>query len=237
MTLLTVIQDAYDELGLKSTSVSTVYDSSDAQILQMFRLLKKECNELLQEHDWQGLITVAEITTVATVEQTGLLPSDFQRMVDTRAMWNDTSKWEIVGPVSPQERRTAEVWDFNAIPQYWWIRGNELHIFDTTAGDTVSFEYISDKYIYQGESVTPATTFAGDDDTFAFPEELLTRAVVWRFKQAKGMEYAEELTDYSNLKSREITNDKGGPAVITTSPEGDRTKASLRTWPGQISTS
>ena len=234
MTLLTVIQDAAKELALDVPS--TVYSASDGQTLQMWRLLTKEGRQLLKEIAWEGLITVAEITTVATVEQTGLLPTDFDRMVDGRAMWNNTSKWRIVGPISPYERRTAEVWDFQALPQYWWLRGGELNIFDTTAGDTVSFEYISKNWVYSEADSTPAETFTADGDTFAFDEELLTLAVVWRWKEVKGLSYAEPLQDYQNRKDVILRDNKGGTATYTTNPGGDNSAAALRTWPGSIST-
>jgi hypothetical protein len=103
-----------------------------------------------------------------------------------------------------------------------------VNIYPTaTAGQTIAYEYVSKNRILlsNGNSVPGTTTFAphfmfGDEltslslsdatpdyQTSVLDEEQITKGVIWRWKQRKGFDYAEDFNSYEadleQLKARD----------------------------------
>lgn len=233
MSLLTVVQNATVLLSLQRPS--SVYGSSDAQIRLLTQLLLIEGRDLLKTYDWSALTTARTFTFIAGNPQTGEPPAAFDRM--SRAgegeyvVWNDTSNWGTVGPVSASQWTEYLARNFSALPQYWRIIDGVLNITNASAGDTGRYEYISKNWILQA-AVTPGSTLTADTDTFEFPENLLELGIIWRFKQTKGLDYAEDMETYNRHRQDCIASDKGQARTISTS--SDRIDRSSRTWYGTI---
>ena len=229
MTLLSTVQNAMALCGLDVPTA--VYSSTDQLVKQMVRLLYVEGRDLLKRHDWNSLITVSTFTCGASNAQSGEPQTDFDRMSRGVDMWNTSSDWPIHGPISAEEWNELVVRSLTSLPQYWRIIGGVLNIEEPASGDTIRYEYISNKWILQA-GVTAATTLSADTDTFRFPENLMELGLVWRWKQSKQLDYAEDMRAYQIHLMDAIQSDKGGRRVIMTDREGiDRRH---RTWHGSI---
>lgn len=230
MSLLSVVQNAMVQAGLPTPSV--VYSNTNGTVEQFVRLVYVEGRDLLKRHDWQNLLTTQTLTCAGTNAQTGYPASDFDRMARGTEVWNTSNDWPIVGPLNSKEWSDLTIRGVTSVPQFWRLIGGVLHIYQPVSGDGIQYEYVSNKWILQA-GTTPATTLSADTDTFYFPEQVLELGLVWRWKQAKQLDYAEDMRTYEGALADAIASDKGGRRVITTSRPVDNRPQ--RTWPGTVS--
>lgn len=230
MTILTIMQDVAAELVLPLPV--EVVSSTDPQIRQLLRLFYKEGRALLKEHDWQDLLTPRTFTCLSTEAQTGEPPSDFYRMAHGVEMWNTTNDFVITGPLSPGDWARLTVQEITSVPQYWRRQGGVLQVYAPRSGDSIRYEYISKNWITlaAGGRVATATS---DSDTILFPEPLVFDGMIWRWKAAKGLEYAEDMRTYELHKLGEIAVDRGGTKTYSTNR--NEFHRPFKTWPGTIS--
>ena len=208
MTLLTTIQNAADRVGI--VRPTSVVGSADQQVRQLLSLTQQKGKELARRHPWQALIMEKSITATATETQTGAIPTDFDRFVD-ETFYNRTAKRKVAGPMNPQEwadykgRTAAFVWDA------FRVRGNSILLAPTpAAGDNYVYEYVSTYWATTTGSTTPSlAAWAADTDEGILSEELMTLGIVWRFKQAKGLDYAEAFRTYEAQLAMMMGRDGG----------------------------
>lgn len=210
MTLLTIVQNSCDRLGI--TRPTAAYASTDQQILQIVGLAQQEGKELAKRHPWQAITKEKTFTTTAAETQSSAIPSDFDRFVD-ETMYNRSQTRGIAGPLSAQE------WQFNksvvasTIIQAFRQRGNSILITPTpTAGETVAYEYVSTNWCQSNTSVEQSA-WAADTDTGILSEELMTLGVVWRWQKAKGLDYAESFRTYE-VQVAQVSSRDGGKARL-----------------------
>ena len=206
MSLLTILEDAADRIGLPRPTA--VIGSSDHQTRQLLSLANQVGKELQRRHDWQRLTVERTITATATETQSSALPTAFDRMVP-KTFWNRTANRRVAGPVSAQRWQAVKS---GLVIQPWdsfRIRGNDLLMTPTpTAGDTLAFEYVS-KYwcMSDGDTSPDQAEWAADNDTSIWDDEVHTLGIVWRYLKARGLEYAEVFRDYEVEVARLISND------------------------------
>lgn len=229
MTLLTTVQNA---MALCSLSVpGTVYANNTDIVKQMVRLLYVEGRDLVKRHDWSILMTPNTFTCGASNAQTNHPPSDFDRFSRGAQIFNVDNKQPLIGPLNADEWVEALVQDISAYPQYWRLIANVLNIEPPVSGVHMRYEYISNKWIKQA-GTTLSTSLAGDTDTFVFPENVLELGLVWRFKQAKGLDYGEDMRTYGVALADAIASDRGGRRIVNTS-RPERVYQD-RTWHGTV---
>lgn len=208
MSLLTIIQDAADLIGLPRPSA--VLSSADQQVRQLLALANQEGRLLSRRHDWQALVRESTFTTVATESQgalTTLCPGI--RYVANETQWDRTRLTPLGGPLSAREWQSLK--GFTVTGPYFDYRirgGNLLLIPSPPAGETVALEYLS-TYWCQSSGGTDQSKWAADDDVGVLSEEIMASGVRWRFLRAKGMDYAEEFREYEMMVSQEIARDGG----------------------------
>lgn len=229
MTLLTVVQNAMTQVGLDPPSA--VYSSTAELVRQMKALVMVEGRKLLDDCDWQKLLTARTFTSAATNNQSADPPTDFLRMANGSRMWNEANDFEIPGPINADEYNELIVRAVSTLPQYWRIIGGVLYIVRSTSGQTIRYEYITNKWILQA-GVTAATSLSADTDTFRVPENVLELGLVWRFKKAKGLEYAEDMRDYELALAAAKLQNVGGRRIISTGKTEMRPRPG--TWPGTV---
>lgn len=232
MSLLTVVQNA---MALCSLPVpSQVFNNTNDTVIQMVRLLDIVGRDLVKRHDWQGLISEITFPSEEANPQTGetLPPNNFDRMARGTDMWNLTKHWPIHGPVSSEEWNDLVARNAVTLPQYWRIIRDQLYIYGAVNDDQISFEYIIKNWILDGTNANESAVFTNDNDTFVFPEHVLELGLVWRWKSAKQLDYAEDMRSYEIALRDAIDSDKGGRRTIGT----DRAKYErpFKSWPGTI---
>jgi hypothetical protein len=157
---------------------------------------------LAQEFQWQQLMVQTSFVTTATETQTNAtLPTDFDRFVD-ETMFNRTTNLPVVGPINPREWQELLANGINvSVPRYR-IRG-DLILFNPTpvAGQSVYYEYVSKNWC-ETSGGTGQSAWAADNDVAVLPDNLLVLGLVWRWRQAKGLDYTQDYETWNTQANR-----------------------------------
>lgn len=210
MTLLTVVQNSCDRLGIARPS--SAFSSTDNAIIQLVGLAQQEGKELAKRHSWQVLTTEKTFTSIAAETQTSAIPTDFDRFVD-ETFFNRTMKRFVDGPLTPQEWQYHKGIVATTIIEAFRVRGNSLLLTPTpSAGSTYAYEYVSKNWC-ESSGGTDQSAWASDTDVGILDEELMTLGIIWRWQRAKGLDYAESFNTYEMQVGQAITRDGGKPRL------------------------
>jgi len=229
MSLLTLIQNACDLLSISRPTA--VISSPDQQIRQLLAAAQEEGYDLAHRFDWQALTNEQTFTTVAQASQTGAVPADWDRFIPN-SFFNRTTRRELIGPITPQQWQAIQ-----AQPQlnrvYLAFRerdGSFLITPNPPAGQTIAFEYVSKNWCQSAGNVAQSA-FLADTDMALLDEWIMTLGVRWRWRKAKGLEYAEDFNTYERAVGQKAARDQGAGKISTTGkgyiplgpnlPEGD----------------
>lgn len=230
-TLLTLTQRLVRRLAL-STEPTLVVGSTDPGIKQIRELFQEEGDSLVKRHDWSGLITSWTITLSTSPNLTPFL-ADYERMNKDARLYRSGSKYtSLNGPIR------ADDWQYlvnvaGTYPGYWRIFGGYLQILGVSITETVSTEYISKNWILDTNGSTTKAEWAADTDTTRFfRDDLMLAGVRWRWRQMKGLEYAEDMETYERILEIAISEDRAATTISTanTMPQ----MLYPNTWPGTI---
>lgn len=129
-------------------------------------------------------------------------PPDMQGPIN-RTFWDRTRRWELVGPMSPQEYQ----WIASGISatgprRRFRFMGRGENVFriwppptSLDAPAVMAFEYQSTHWAQSADG-TPKNKFTADTDTCVFPDDLMIMGGKWLWMQAKGMDYAALQADW-----------------------------------------
>ena len=209
MSLLTISQDACALLGL---SVPTaVASSTDETYSQLVYFAQFEGDEINRAYKWRKQKVQASFTGDASTT-VWALPTDFERFT-TEQRRQSSVLLGLQGPVSDDEFLDAYVRGFNPTIPYWRVFGDNIETVPAVkSGQVVMFEYISTYWITDSGGTAKAR-FTADSDLSLIPDRLITLGVVWRWKRAKGLDYAEEFRTYQIEKARAMYTDGGTPRL------------------------
>lgn len=206
MSLLTIIQGACGRLAIPVPTA--VVSSTNAQVVQLYSLANEEGQTCCARFDWRRLIGEVVFATLAQLEQTGAIPSDFDHIVN-ESMWDRTTVRKVFGPLTDgqwQNERAFPVYTPIA-PAY--IIYSELNLTPApAAGDSLAFNYVKNTWARSALSVAQSQYLA-DTDTSIFGDVLSVKGVIWRWKAAKGLDYANEFQDYEEFVNRMFARDGG----------------------------
>lgn len=211
-SLLTICQNVADEVGFSRPA--TIVNNTDATAKQLYRLANR-CGNIVSRHPWQTL-TADHTFTLATGTQTYALPADFRHIVPDTT-WDRSDDREVLNPLSAQQWAFSKGWGLvTGINRRARIKGNLIE-FDQTItsadnGKTIAFEYISN-YWAENSGGTDQASFLADTDTSKLDDELMTIGVIWRFKKAKGLDYADDFAEFTQLFNRLKATDGGATTL------------------------
>jgi hypothetical protein len=220
MTVLSIVQSVMGRLSL--TQPSIVVTSPDRNVQQMFALLVEEAESLSKAGSpagWQSLQAEHEFITVAAEEQTNTpIPADLRRFVPD-SFFNRSTNRKLTGPLTPQQYQAAQVWPQLTAPYLAFRERQGSFLINPVppAGETIAYEYIS-SYWAKSSADQPKAMFTADDDTSYLDEELLKLGLRWRWKQAKGLDYAEDMETYERAVSLALGDDAGSGALDISGP-------------------
>ena len=207
-----------------------VFSSSAQECVLMADLVHEAATDIAKSHDWRALTKIHDLPGGAASYP---LPADYDRMladgeVDDPAaiLWS----YEPIQTVNEWMRLTSGA-GIAVSPGGWIILGGEMQFYPTPSAPA-SFPYVSSQWA-RTESGNPRDHFESDDDTFVLSERLLTLSLIWRYKEASGLEYAEDQENYSLALGQEQGRDRG--AYMLRSPRsgsvGARMAYSGRAFP------
>jgi hypothetical protein len=218
MTMLSIIQDTCDRMGIPRPS--SVIGSTDTQVRQLLALLNEEGQDLTKRGLWQSMTKEHTFVTTATPSQTNTpIPDDLDRFIDD-SFFNRTQVRKLRGPITPQEWQAFQAQPlYNLVYLAFRERDGSFLITPTPpAGDTIAYEYISTNWVVSSMGVEK-TSFTADDDVSYLPEDLLKSGLRWRWKQAKGLPYGEDMQTYERDVQRQLGMDGGARALNITGQE------------------
>lgn len=207
MSCLTLVQSVFKRLGL-NTPVSVV-GNTDRQVGQILELSNEAGQELARRYPWQALLAVGTFTTVATESQGSvqtIAPALDYIINDT--IWNRSLRRPVFGPKTPQTWEQQKAFAINGPWSNYRLIADTLAMYPVpTAGQSCYFEYISKNWVTTGSSTSP--TWVLDADTPLLDNNLLILDTIWRFKAAKGLEYAEDFNKAERLCTDLMGRDGG----------------------------
>lgn len=216
MTLLSLLQDVSDELGIPRPG--SVMDNADVTVRQLLALANREGKSLVQRYPWQECVKEATFTTVAAELQGTLesIATGFNwDLYDT--IWNRTQQLPVGGALLPSEWQFLKASIVTSPYSQFRIRNKSLYMYPTpTAGETVAFEYVS-RFWCESSGGSAQERWAADSDVGILPEDLMHIGIVWRWKKAKELDYSEEFRDYEMQVANRMSRSDGARKIDLTS--------------------
>lgn len=209
--ILDLCQSAADQLSsIRPTSVGPTALDPTAQ--KLFRHLTRTCRDLAGRFDWQVLRREHTFTSSGVALQTGAIPADFQRFV-RGTMFNRTRRSKVLGPLMPSEWQKIQSTVYTNVYDQFVQRGNSILLAGTlSSGDTIAFEYITKSIGLTAPGDGPSqeiSSFANDEDTTFFDDELVISGIVWRYLKAESRDYSEEFREHET-RFVDLTKMDGG---------------------------
>lgn len=234
MSLLTIISGADHGAAVLCglPAPQSVVNSLDPNTRLLLRLAQQEGRELARRHDWQALKVDYTFASTAS-EQQPAFPADFDRLLPLGELWDRTANLRYAGPTDDTTwGRLKGMAVTVGVPGYWRLLGGRLYLLPAPpAGHTLALPYISANWA-ESDSGTPKDSFTADTDRARIPERLIALGVVWRFKRAKGLDYADDMATYEREVERAAARDRGLGPLILSKPR--REEVPPYTWPGTI---
>lgn len=216
-TILDIIKETCAAIGISIPS--SAVSSTDLQVRQLIALLNKEGQTLAARYAWQRLTKEATFTTVSTQSQGdldgGILPcaANLSYIVND-TIWNRSTRLPVYGPLAPRDWAYARAMTYTAPTSEYRILGNQL-IFNPApaAGNTAAFEFVTRNWLQSADASAQRDSIAADDDAPVLDWQLLSLGLEWRWKKAKGLEYAEDFNTYELRVQDAIARDGTKPVL------------------------
>ena len=213
MTLLTIIQNASDTIGLSRPSA--VVSSTDGNVRTLLSLAQTEGRELLERYSWPA--TQLEVThTTLAAELQGVMATiapGFGYIINN-TFWDRTLTEPVTGPLSPTEWQGLKARTATGPYSSYRIQGVSLYAYPAPpAGNTWAFEYQS-TYFCQSAASANQSAWAADTDTGILDENLMELGVIWRFKKKNGLDYSEDYRVYEQKLANETARVGGKRTLI-----------------------
>jgi hypothetical protein len=209
MSVLTLIQQ---HCRIHALSIPTaVIGSTDTQVQQLYGILLETLDDMVQESKFnvttQEAVFIAQAQedqgAMATLAPNGYFQANFETFFDR------TLRRPVYGPLRDDEWQAIKALP-NPGPFYKFrIRQDRLLLNPIPAApfSTIAFEYMSTWCVKSSAGVLKAAVTA-DDDGFVFPEPIIRKWLMYRWKLIKGLPYQEDRdAAYSQLNNY-IAKDK-----------------------------
>ena len=169
MSLLSVVTNVANEAGYVVDS--SITSSTDITTKQLKAIVSRVNREMAYAYPWPAMYASASITITAG-QSTYALPAAFS-WYHYETFWNSSTRWRILGPMSPQEYAELRGYGLNVtVYQRFQIRGiaqNQLMISPTPPsqnnGNVIIFEYIAERSV-KPKDWAANTTYATGAYTF-----------------------------------------------------------------------
>lgn len=208
MTLLELVKTFCERQTLIPPAF--VIGSQDTQVLQIKSLLDEVCEDLVTRWDWSALTLEATFETNGDENQgtmSAIAPHGFLRIIN-ETIFNRTLRLPIYGPMTPQKWQSLKALPTTGPFYKYRIVGGRLLLNPKPAvGHLCAFEYASSNIVLDNNTNQTKAYCTRDDDTFNLPDILLLAGLRAKWREAKGLPYAEQFQRYeimaNDMKARE----------------------------------
>lgn len=222
MTVLAALQSA--AVRLVSRKPAAFFSSTNTLEVELCDLVTEAGKDIADAHDWRALTELATFTGDGSTTAFDL-PSDYERMPTGQEV--HSGSWETWRYVRAKDlNEWQDIISDIGIPHpgAWIMLGGQFQVYPAIpSGDVAKFYYTSKNFaLSDGE--TPKDAFSVDTDTFRLDDRLLVLNLIWRWRQMKRLEYAEDMANYERALAGKIKDDKGARVIAT----------GLRRFPGNV---
>jgi hypothetical protein len=207
-TILQTVTDFTEKRGLPTPSaVMGVTEKSVRQLRALIREIVRD----LAEYRWQQQRIRFTWTALAAEDQgplTTIFGAGYAGLV-TNTLWNETRVMQILGPVTDAEWQQLQILP-GAGPEYSaWISQGHLYINPAPAvTDTLAAVYITSYCVLDVDGVTTKAEPDADDDTLLFPDNVVARALEYKWGKIKGEAgWEDDYNAYIGLLSKNMVRD------------------------------
>lgn len=234
MNLLEIIQDVCQRVKLPQPSV--IVSSTDDLTATLLSLANASGKALAASHDWQFLSRIVTFTGIADQVQTGQPPAAFDRFTANSDLWDVNQRRALIGVVDQNAWLRLTIDSITGPTRYWSRQSGIINILPTPdTSDSFRYSYQSKNWVRPDgatDDTTDTAVFMGDGDSPLFNAELVTLDIIWRFKQAKQLDYAEDMASFERMKETVISSDRAPRTIRTT--HNFRGDVPSTFWPGTI---
>ena len=210
MTVLSAVQGACPLMGLDVPT--EVYGSLDPTMIEIQQVTNDVAEGIAKAYDWSLLHTLATYTGDGSTEDFSL-PTDYSRMPKKAQLWSSSLETPL-SPIPDIDRWLGlDVQSFDFVVNAWIIYGGQFHIKPALASAVTAKHYYQSNLIVQPEEGSNKMAFTVDTDIFRLDERLLKLGIVSRWREIKGLPYAEEMDRFEDLKSKLMSEDKGSRII------------------------
>lgn len=219
MSLLTIVQDAAVLVGLSRPTA--VASSTELRYQELMLTASLACKEIARWHDWSALSTPAYFLGDGTTT-TFSLPDDFDRFAFGQKIILDGGVGIIAsGPLSPPEITSLRARSPVTVAYVFYRRGNQVITSPALgAGRKGVYEYQRNGWITSANGADARQRFELDTDICpAFDEDLVMLGTVWKWKELKGLDFANAYEDWRQqvelaaARDRALVPASSGPAM------------------------
>jgi hypothetical protein len=198
MTVIQALQDATALVNVKKVDTVSSVDDTSKKFIALANVVG---DEIASRADWSAMLGVYNATL-------GTLPTDFLRLVAGGAL-NLTAPTlaPVRGPLSSDQLASIARLGTTTALYYSFANGAISYSRVLLGSEVIELRYISRNWLLNGS--TPTNRIIADSDTTRFPERLLTKGIVWRFKRDTGLPYEDELAEWEADIALEIRQNRG----------------------------
>lgn len=223
MTVLSVVQNA--TLGIGVERPTALFSQTTREAMELKGMVN-DCARMIAydtNHDWTALKTLCTFTGNGA-DLSFPLPDDYERMLKKAKLWPTSTPYApLLHVADTDEWLGTQVQTAPGLLGAWTMIGDSIEIREggnlspLSTGNTVSFYYVTKEFAKDSGGSTK-TAFTADDDVFRLNERLLEYALKYRWKQQKGQDYTEDMSDYENALFSQIGSDKGSNIIAVGRP-------------------
>lgn len=211
MTLLTITQDAADEIGI--TQPGSVVGNAAPEAQKLLRYANKVGNRLMKLVAWQVLRKEQTFTALGQETQTSILPSDFDRFV-AETFWDRTNRYLVSGPVSAVEWQGLKATAYQDPRRKFIYRGSDVLVIPAfSGGESLAFEYVSNQWA-QSSVGAAKSSFTVDTDVPKLDSELITYGVIYEYLNGEGLPTQAAAVAYEDRFNLMIGNDQPSAGIL-----------------------
>lgn len=198
MSLKTAVDSVCDAVNIDR--LDAVYGGPDPSAAVFLALAQEAGDEIARRVDWQALLSSKVLA--ASGEQ---LPPDFQRVVPGGGL--RTAAGLFIRPVT-NSAQWAVVASCASAQPFYFVSGGVVQVAPVTAAIGAVLDYVAKTWIV-GDGGTRKAAFSADDDGFVFPERLVVKNIIWRWRRQKGLSYDDQLAEFEADLAQETGADRG----------------------------
>lgn len=219
MSLLSIVQGVALRCNFPQPSVA--FASTDPVIQLMVACAQDAGDDASERVDWAALKQQAlTIFTGNGATPAFPVPIGFQRLSPSDVFISSLyPTLRMPGPVNEDDLIAMKRLPITAQPSVWrqviFNGVMSIEFFPVlSAGEVVSYVYAAGTWITGtlGNPYSPSI-WQADTDLSLIPERIIRLGAVWRWKRRKGLDYAEEMTDYEGALDRLGAQEKTGRII------------------------